>query len=539
MKLQRPLFIIPLLVIITHLLYYPTWNAGFVTDFTGLMERLEGQPMSGILTCFGFPALQQVLNAFLYLFYHLFDLHPLPWYLVHTSMHLLNAYLGYLLIHRILGRLNINRAHTIALLGVMMFLFSPYQSEVLTWRVCFNYLLSTALTLGSLLTFIQWLDNGQRRFYFLSLFLFISGIFTFELCLMIPFMCLCIYWLLPLKNRSIWRVSIPQFSVLGLYFLLNRWVIGSWVGHYGADTHLRFSLTDIAGNFYSYTAKLLGFVRYYRHRYKQPVFNWLHETEGVIIVSVILGIIFTICLWRYSNKSRKLKGLFLFILLFGIALIPVLNLFFNDVLHIENDRYNYLASIFFFPLLVLLWSYLPRWAFWSISAAYLLCSVYFLRMTNQMWAESTKIYNSLIYSFDEYDAPAVFLLNLPENYKGAPMFGDYSDDNLAFLHTLQYLRRQPYEGAMYDVSQYNMTRPTGGATATRVDSTNTLKVEFNQWGNWWWHRGNGMGPGYERPAYKVESHGHHYFFIPKDIPEGSVFLIQEGAAWKRKTFQEY
>ena len=536
MNFYKPIYIISLFTVATHYLYYPTWEAGFVTDVTGMIERLEGYGPAGLLNCFGFPGLQHILFAFQYLFYQLFDINPLAWYLIFTSFHILNAYLCFLLSLKIFNLLEIKQAKSIALIGTFFFLLSPYQSEVLVWKVCFNYLIATALSLGSMLAILQWLQTGNKSSFWLSHICFVIGLFTFELCLILPLLILTIYYLLPLRRNDFWKVYLPQFSLLGLYFLINKWVLGVWIGHYGAATHLRFSVTDIMSNFFSYTAKLLGFVRYYRHRHKQPIFEWLQKDNAVYLLSVILILFAIVSLWKYARKPGKWKAIFMLGLLYGIALAPVINLFFYYVLHIENDRYSYLPAVFFFPALALLFSHLPRWFFWSISIGYLMVSIYFLRLTNEFWHESAKIYNALIDSYDEYDAPAVFLLNLPENYNGAPMFGDFSDQNLAFQHTLIYLRRKPYEGSMYDVSQYNMTRPTGGATATMIDSTRALKVEFNQWGNWWWHRGNGMGPGYERPEYRVESHGHHYFFIPKDIPEGSVFLIQEGAAWKRKTF---
>ena len=71
--------VLTVFLVSTHLLYYKTMQAGFVTDFTGLQERLEGAPFSDFLNCFGFPALHQVTNFFLYLFYKFFRSSALPW----------------------------------------------------------------------------------------------------------------------------------------------------------------------------------------------------------------------------------------------------------------------------------------------------------------------------------------------------------------------------------------------------------------------------------------------------------------------------
>jgi len=521
------------LFLLTHLFYYPTWDAGFVTDFNGLVSRLEGASASGILNCFGFPALQQVLNAVLYGFYQLFGIQPLPWYLLFTTLHALNAWLLFRLVQRLMEGNEVKKPLTIALTGALFFLLSPYQSEVLTWRVCLNYLMVTGLMLGSLLSLISWLEKGGHRYLWRLHLCFLLAVFTFELALMLPFMYLLLVWLYPSAQPKKWRITLPSFSLLGIYFLLNRLVLGSWVGHYGAETHLRFSMREVLGNLLSYTAKLLGFVRYYQHSWKQRIFEWLNEPLPLILIIGALSVLLIYGLWRFGKLSGKFKIALLFFLLFGLALAPSINLYFNYLLQVENDRYSYWASAFFFPLLAVLLSKLPRRAFLSLSALYLLVSLYYLRLTNEYWRVSTDIYYGLIDSFDPGDAPAAFLLNLPENYKGVPMFGDYSDNHRAFRGPLEYIGKKNYAGQIYDVAQYNMTRPHGGVEVTKVDSTQQLKVEFRQWGNWWWRKGIGMGPGYENEVYQVESHGHHYMFIPKAVPEGSVFYRQQGVEWEK------
>ena len=139
-----------------QLLYRDTWNAGFVTDFTGLLWRLEGSDALGILDSFGFPALQPVLNAFLFIFYKAWGLNPLPWYLVFTSLHALNGFLAYRFGAALLETYSARAPRLIAFLGALFFLLSPYQSEVVTWRVCFNFLLSSFLVLSVLWLALAW-----------------------------------------------------------------------------------------------------------------------------------------------------------------------------------------------------------------------------------------------------------------------------------------------------------------------------------------------------------------------------------------------
>ena len=518
-------------LVLTHALYYPAWNAGFVTDFNGLMLRMEDASLSGIFTCFGFPALEQALNAVLYAFYKLFGLNPLPWYLAFTFMHALNGGLLYRFVYQLLKGFNVKDALLIALVGSLFFLLSPYQSEVLTWKVCFNFLMVTALTLSSLRALLSWLEKGGNAFFWKAHLFFLLALFTFELALMLPFMSSLLILFYPYKKKNSWQLVLPQFSLLSIYFLLNKLILGVWVGHYGADVHLRFSASEMLSNFLSYIVKLLGFTRYYKHSYKQAIFEYLNQNSSLYIIAGSLILVIVFALLKYPRLSPKNKVIIALFSFFCFAIGPVLNLYFNYLLHIENDRYSYLASAFFFPILVLMFSLLPRIIFINLCALYLLISVYFLHATNQYWKHSTRMYYGLIESFDPGEASAVFLLNLPENYKGAPMFGDYSDKHLAFRSSLHHIGRKKYDGQLFDVAQYNMTRPTGGVTVTSIDSTHQLKIEFRQWGNWWWHKGIGMGSGYENDVYQIKNHGHHYIFTPKDIPDKSLFLMQDGAQW--------
>lgn len=517
---------------ITQLFYFPTRNAGFVTDFTGLLSRFEGQTAAGIWDCFGFPALQQVLNAILYTWHTAFGIQPLPWYLLQSSLHALNALLLFQL-GKVLGKhLQLPDANLIGWMAAFLFLLSPYASEPVTWRVAQNFLLSTAVILGTARLALDWMDTPNRRQWIQIQGLFILGLFTFELILIIPLLSSLLLLMLPNGSWPKWRrLSLPQFGGVGMYFLLNRLLLGTWVGHYGAEVHLRFELQGMLTNALRYAAKHLFFARNWPHTAKQWLFDGLAQPWiayglcGVIIVTLVLGLVFR------SNLSGRWQLATIALLAFGFALAPILNLYFNYTLHLENDRYGYLPSAFLLLAVATGFSALPKWARLSLLLAYLGVSGYFLWQHNQYWWKSTQVYHQMLNEFEYYDAPAAYLLNLPDNFQGAPMFRDYSGEDHAFRDALKYIKQKPYNGRLYEVGQYNMTRLTDGATAT-IDRAEVIRVEFNQWGNWWWRRGIGMGPGYATDSYEVDSKGHHYFLKLKKPAAGAVFLVQEGLEWR-------
>ncbi len=524
-----------LFLLVVHLLYHPTWNAGFVTDFTGLQSRLEGSSAQGILNSFGFPANQQFLNAILFLFYEAFGIRPLPWYLLFTGLHAGNGLLVFGFGRALFRQFDLSQAGNIAFIGALFFLLSPYQSEVVTWRVCLNFLLSTALISGALWLTLRWWNGGNWKQLWAIHGLFILGLFTFELAMALPFMSLALLLLLPSREKAgqgLKKLFAVQAALLGGYLLLNRWTIGGWVGHYGAEVHLRFELGDILSNYLLYGAKLLAFTRYFPHPIKEGLAAWLKTPELLYPLSIVLGGALILALAWFRRWRGRWQASLLLILLFILALAPAINLYFNYLLHIENDRYGYLASVFFFLALSGTLAALPRPVYYPLAVGFIVISSLLLWRTNQYWATSTKIYYSLLEGFNWYGAPMVYLLNLPDNYQGAVLFRDYSGQGQSFPDALKYIKRQPYEGKLFEVAQYNMAKPENGVSVQR-DTTGQIKVEFLQWGTWWWRNGIGMGGGYETEAYSVTSHGKFYLLDFKEqLAEEAVFLYQIGGEWQ-------
>ncbi|MEZ4935265.1 MAG: hypothetical protein R2788_24415 [Saprospiraceae bacterium] len=201
-ELRGNAVVLALFFVVVHLAYFKTWQAGFVTDFTGLQERLDGAPFRDFLHCFGFPALHQVTNFFLYLFYKLFDTNPLPWYLIYTSLHVVNGWLGYRLAKKVFEAASSAQTDKLAVnisipafATALLFLLSPYNAEAVIWKVCFNFLFCTAMMLSSLLFLVKYLEKEKNiDLLWFNLF-FVIALFTFELALAVPVMAVAFaYW---------------------------------------------------------------------------------------------------------------------------------------------------------------------------------------------------------------------------------------------------------------------------------------------------------------------------------------------------------
>ncbi|MFN7116175.1 MAG: hypothetical protein ACK4TA_05210 [Saprospiraceae bacterium] len=537
LQVNRDPFVFLLYFALVHLFYFSVWDAGFVTDFLGWQERFDQSGIMKVLTNFGVPSLHQFSNFFFYIFYKSFGINGLGWHLTFTTLHTINAFLLYLFTKRLADRLQSPNVFFIAFVGGLFFLLSPYQTEVVVWKVCLNYLLVGILLLMTLRSTLSWLESTDQRTLYLVHFFYILSLFTLELSLMVPLLSLSLLLLWTyqknenaLLKRRILQLVLPQLLLLGGYFIITRLLYGVWIGHYGAETHLNANFSDILGNYLRHFTKYLVFARYFEHSTKEAIFGAFSQ-PGILIPSVLAGVALLVAYLLYFKRlapQLRLAGWML--VAFFIMLTPIITLYFYYLLHVENDRYGYIPSMFFGVFLAALVALFPRWVRLTVLAGWLFVSAFYLEKTIHFWSVSTDIYYSLINKFDSYNKDEVYLLNLPDNYNGVLLFRDMSGEERAFSDALQYIRHKPYTGKIHEVAQYNMTTAMDGAKAQR-DSTGAIVVTFNQWGNWWWHNGIGASS-YEKKEYSFEPKGQSFELRLKEKPVNAVFIYQMGANWE-------
>lgn len=541
LQVPKDPFIFALLFGLVHWFYAPTWDAGFITDFTGLAWRIETHHFWDFLNSFGFPSLQPVLNFFLVIFYKLFGVKGLPWYLVFTSLHICNGILLFCLQRKLLRLFQVYQAETIALAASLLFLLSPYASEPVTWRVCFNFLCVSLFILLILWNTVRWLKTNEIKYRSRSLLLFLPALFTFELSFTAPLLTtsLLLLWTFHFKqkellNKRLFNFTLPSFLMIGAYLFLQKLIIGDWIGHYGAAVHLRFLPKEMLATGFKYFTKYLFFVRDWAHPAKESFFNNIDHKVWLLTAITAVFMIFYIIFFKKLSPPLRLAGWSL--LAFGIALAPMLNLYFSYLLHVENDRYGYLASMFFFTFLMILFAQLPRWLGISAFALYFILSGFLLQKTVHIWSDATRVYYSLLNNFHYYNQDTVYILNLPDNFNGCLLFRDASGKDVALKDALRYIHHKPYNGKLYEVAQYNMTAINDGVSV-KIDSSKQIVTTFNQWGNWWWWRGLGA-VGYEKDHFKATFEGQSCILQWKEKPKGGLFIYQTGEKWKEVTITQ-
>ena len=517
-------------------LYRSTIGCRLVTDAQNWLTLYKDLGWSGLLNSFGENALHPGYHLFFFLSYKVFGTNELGWYLLFTSMHALNAFLIYYVFNKYLSLIDISDSKIVALSASFLFLVSPYQTETVVWGATIHYLLVTISTLLIINMVVLYHQNKRPLYLIVIPIVFCFALLCSELALCIPFVLVILFLFRKgdqkhaTKRTIFLKIVTPIILTCVLYFCANKVLLGSWVGHYGASTHLKFSMDELISNFNKYIFKFLFFGNFLVGFLKENTVGGL-DSRSTIYYAIILYFS-VIAFYGANTKFRRAinKSLLLF-LCFGAALLPILNLFFNT-LPIEGDRLGYLASAFFFGSFSVFLFSLNKNISIIIVLVFSVISLFLLNKNITSWKNAAAVQIALETNFRWENADRVYLLTVPDNFNGAYLYRDNGTLS-KFKTALNLKHEQNIKGDFYEVLQFNMTELENSVTVEIIDSL-TLKVTFDQWGNWWWRGGIGASD-YENDLYKVEidEWSHAYIVTFKQKRPEDVFIYQKGISWQQ------
>ena len=519
-------------------LYFNTAGAGFVTDEIGWLQTYKATGWHGIFTAFGDKSLHFVYHLVGFSFWKIFGLNGFAWMVVFVTLHAGIALLSFLVFKELLTKENISSGALIAFAGSLLFVVSPYQTEPLVWYACIHYLVCSFLLLLSFCFLLLYLRKQQQKFIAAFYLTYIVAVFTLEISFAFPVILLLFFAFWPSKIfvgasriRLIKILVLPSFGLLLFYFLLSKILRGSIVGHYGAAQHLNFSIPLLMSNLSKYCAKiflLTQFIPYEKRILLYQLFEKRKFVYALFFAITATGICFTFLHRKLKKEFRISILLFAF---FVIALLPILNLFFSSIVNIEGDRFTYFASVFAYHFFVLASIALFRKCGWALIIVFLFFNVKFLQFNTESWSHSKFIQQSLLKNFRWQQAEKIYLLNVPDNFRGAYMFRSFAPDN-SFAETLALRTGENVEDKTTEILEYNMTTVADSVSVEKISDT-TLKITFAQWGNWWWQNGKGTN-NFSDNQYETTTDGwsHSYTIQFHQKISNAVYLYQCGGEWR-------
>jgi protein O-mannosyl-transferase len=524
--------------IIALLFYAKTQGGGLVTDVTGWFSKYNELGWNGIPITFNDKALHHVYHLFFFILYKLFGFNGKGWMLSFTLLHVSSATLLFHLLKRIFRKAYISSSSEIAFVSAVFFLLSPYQVEPVVWAACIHYLLTAVFLLSAFHSFFNYAESNHNKWIIIFYGLFIAALLSIEIALIFPVLLFCFIALAPasvFSKTDSWQLQLifvaPSFVVVTGYFLLNKLLLGAVVGHYGASTHLNFSPELIIPAFCKYIAKFISFSQFFPYDTRKQLYDFFEMPASVYFIIAFILLSGILLLWKWNSFRNEIKLLLLFLLCFAIGLLPVLNLYFSYLLYNEGDRFSYFASLFFFPFLVLfLYTFLPKVKYLMI-AAYLFFSIKYLHFNTQSFSQVGKRIESLTENFKWNDAERIFILNIPDNYRGAYLFRSFGSSS-SFAETMKLMFDMSIEEKVAEVVQYNIAKSHDSVKVEILDDKR-LKLKFAQWGNWFWRNGIGA-TSYENQDYKIDidewSHSYTITFFNKD--SNTVYLYECAGNWR-------
>lgn len=519
--------------LITLLLYYPTRFAGRVSDYTGWAQRFVGSDWSDVWHCFGYPGLQQVGIGFLYACHQLLGDWSTGWALVYWFFHASNGLLLYVFLRELFRAFEISMPSKRAFVLCLLWLVSCWHVEVMVWRVCQNYFLVVFLSLLAFNAYLRYFLQSSRNLLLLGHLFFLLALFTFEQALVNIVLVALIHVLLFVRmpNKPFRRILVPVYApmlvLLLAYFIINRIWLGDWVGHYGAEVHLSFDWNEILANYLRYFLKQLSWWRFGEYQFKQELIAWTANYAWPMAFS-ILGI-FSLWFWKFRSQHRAWLSAF-FLIACVVLLFPISNLFFYWQDLGENDRYHYVFSLFFYPILAMMILH------WRIELQTLLAILIFTihiqanKTISTLWSENQHVLDHLTGQYRWQQVELVFILNSPDNFGGTQMLS--TAENAGFFDYYFFTEGAYVACEPKDVLQFNMKTRNDGVHIDRVD-TNTVRVSFNQWGNWWIYQGRGAPDSIETPYYSIRlGKWNDYFLTKKPAADSAVWIYQDGVRYE-------
>lgn len=213
------------------------------------------------------------------------------------------------------------------------------------------------------------------------------------------------------------------------------------------------------------------------------VYSAFSETPWLYIGFAIYAIGFCFLFFLLIKKQSRFRAVAVLFIQFLVALLPVINLYFQYNKDIEQDRYLYIASAFFYSAFcVCLYLLAKKYYRWITMVVIALWS-YFLLQYNNCWQKSGALAHSLLQNFDQQDAQRLCVLLTPDDVGGAYCMRSMPGSTLAQMLLAQ--RNLDTKNKIMEAYQYNSY--TGNDSAFVVETGNyTLRVGLVSPGAWLW-----------------------------------------------------
>lgn len=479
-----------------------------------------------------------VAYPLLYLLYQLFGVNTACWMVTSVFLHAVNAFLVFLIARKLLTIVLAESSFAVSLLAALIFLLSPYQTEDVLWTaINIRWLFHAGVTLSGLLIFIHHIEKPDFKKIAAVHFLFLMGLFSHELTLVLPLAYVVLFLLYrklsvsaPDTKGFFIQTLLPQAIFVFIYFLVCKLVSGHWLWHAGTVGDI-IQTNDYSKTLLKYFAKFFLFYRYVPFGQADELLRSVAENKWLMLVSTLLLLATGVGLFRKIIFRNEKEGYLLaaFFACFIIFLLPVLPLDSSFLKYIYPDRYGYLPSAFFYAFLAFAAYLLLKKIALPVLTGYILVGWFFLGETIALWSASNKHCKELTLNYEPFlKNENVYVLSIPAYYKGVAAFRS------AFKETI-FMNYGSPAGPIHVISGCYRETETDTLTSVEVIGQK-VTVTGPQKTTPYFSTNGGWARSYETDEYEViyDPSGCSYTLVFKhEIPSNSVFIYANNGTWKK------
>lgn len=328
--------------------------------------------------------------------YHLFGLNKYWFHFVDIFLHIINAYLIFLILQILLKK------NGLSFLVALIFLIHPIQIEAvtcITGRADPLYLLFLLLSIYLYLKSIG--PSGEKRLYlFYSLLSFIAALLSKEIAIILPVLLVILEisfnkkWTL----KSVFLRTIPFFILSTIYFLSRLTILNfkNTLNFYDFNSVYAKSIFVRISTFLKVLLTYFGLLLFPHALYMERDLPAVTSFEWSSRISVLILIaIFYLIIRRFSKDKIYFFGFGLFF----VALAPACGIFIpiNAIIY---EHWLYLPMVGFFLAILSLGEEILKDRFKRLTTIFLLSYLTFLAVTtvktNFNWKNPITFYNHIL-----------------------------------------------------------------------------------------------------------------------------------------------
>ena len=518
-------------------IYLPAAKAGMVGDFPGWLWQVRNAPFWDYVNRPDSTSLYQFTQLVTYGFYKIFGINPWAWHILHITLHALNGLLLFIIGKRLFRDSAVSNGAILSLGGVLLFCFTPYNTEVIVHEPCYHYLQAFLIMLLIMYWAQQFHYRQSAKYAVWASLLYLPATYSLELFYIIPWVVLtmALYYRYVLNyDRSILKkvftwFFLPLLVMYVAHVIVLRLIIHTYVAHNGIvfTTHMWLNYLAKPAK-YLFHILLLG--RYFPFDVKSDAYTFCESLSGILLFYAAIATLIGWYIYNYSHVSAKAKLAGLFFVWAFCSMAIIIPQDFSGTQLVLFDRYTYFMMPFIFWIVAIFLSTLRGYAGIIVFSLFSLASIFCTLKTNMYWKRSAYIVKRLVNDLPDSTNKIILLLNPPENMNGVLMIGSQPISVTKLSHNLY--AQKPITAPVYEVVSYNMATHTDGAHVMVVNDS-VLHVTLNQWGTWWWHRYMGASS-YQNEVYRLNmiDEGHWYELTLKRPADQYLLLFSAGDQWK-------